>query len=328
MFHFDFSSSVHNAMEHVLGFFVPHQKMFILYLLTSLGMAWLVWRAGTAKENRAGQKAKDFFAYVFSPAIYNHTSSRQDYLIFLANGFLYYGLIAQFILSERSVSLFVQHTLLAAFGAPAHPALGGAAGIALFTLIAALLFDLSVYCAHYMFHKIPALWIFHKVHHSAEVMTPITLLRMHPVELVLNSLVFAAFVGFGIGLFSYLNMHDMTDARILGANAIVFASLLTGIHLRHSHIWLHYPPWLSRILISPAQHQIHHSTARHHFDRNLGLIFSFWDTLFGTLYSPKEREEIEFGIHKRERNPYASVRKMYLQPFRECYALWRNRRAK
>ena len=34
------------------------------------------------------------------------------------------------------------------------------------------------------FHKIPALWEFHKVHHSAEVMTPLTELRQHPVEII------------------------------------------------------------------------------------------------------------------------------------------------
>lgn len=318
---FDFSNTIHNATQHVFGIFVPHEKMFILYLLTSFGIAWLVWRAQIKREKAAGG-AKDFFSYIFSPSIYNHQSSWQDYFIFLINGLLYYGIIEQFVLSERAVSVFMHQVLIITFGSPDHPILKSVAGLLLVTLVMALLFDLSVYCAHYMLHKIPALWAFHKVHHSAEVMTPITLLRTHPIELILNAIAFAVFVGFGIGIFSYLTMQEMSDARILGANAIVFISLITGIHLRHSHVWLHYPAWLSRFLISPAQHQIHHSTQVCHFDKNLGLIFPFWDKIFSTLYVPKEREELEFGINKRARNPYASVKQMYLQPFKECCAFF------
>src|ERR1039458_8498353 len=35
-----------------------------------------------------------------------------------------------------------------------------------------------------LFHAIPALWEFHKVHHSAEVLTPLTEMRTHPVEII------------------------------------------------------------------------------------------------------------------------------------------------
>ena len=317
MYDFNFPHTIHNISEHLFAIVEPREKMCALYLLTSLAIAWLAWRAQTQER-----KAKDFFSYVFHPGIYNHESAWQDYFLFLANGILYYGIMVQFVLSEKTVSLFTRQSLLALFGPTNHPAL---ASIALLTVALVLLHDLSIYCAHYMFHKIPALWAFHKVHHSAEVMTPITVLRLHPVELLFNSLAFAIFIGFGIGVFSYLTAQEMTEARVFGLNVIVFAFFLTGVHLRHMHVWLHYPVWLSRFLISPAQHQIHHSTAPRHFDRNLGFMFSFWDKLFGTLYLPKEREELEFGIHKRERNPYVSVKAMYLQPFRECYGLLRRK---
>ena len=329
MLHLSFSYIAGIVTQNWFGIFFPQERIFILYLLTSLGIAWLVWRAQMRKEGKSGTaRIKDFFSYVFNPALYNHKSSWQDYFIFFVNGFLHYGIIAQFILTEHPFAIFVRKKLLEMFGQPDHPLVSGLSGIVIYTTIVALLYDLGVYCAHYMTHKIPSLWAFHKVHHSAEVLTPLTLFRMHPVDLFLNSLLVALFVGPAIGLFSYLSLQEMTQNKILGINAIIFAFYLTGYNLRHSHVWLHYPSWLSRFLISPAQHQIHHSVALQHRDKNLGLMFSFWDKLFGTLYVPKEREKIVLGINSKEPNPYRFVKELYLQPFRECFAIFRSRRGK
>lgn len=325
MFHLNFSNFARNTTQSWLGVFIPRERIFILYLLTSLCMAWLVWRAEMRREGNKGKKAKDFFSYIFNPGIYAHKSSWQDYFIFFANGILHYGIIAQLILTERPFAVAVRKSLFAAFGPLDHPLFGGMAGIAAFTLISALLYDFGTYITHYMTHKIPALWTFHKVHHSAEVLTPVTLLRMHPVDLLLNSLFGAILIGIGIGLFSYLSLQEMTDVKVLGINIILFLFYFFGYNLRHSHVWLHYPEWLSRFLVSPAQHQIHHSMALRHRDKNLGLIFSFWDRLFGTLYLPKEKEDIVFGINEKQPNPYSSVKEMYMKPFIECRDLLRAR---
>ena len=54
-------------------------------------------------------------------------------------------------------------------------------------------------------------------------------------------------------------------------------------HLRHSHIWLSWGDRIEGWLISPAQHQLHHSVEPRHFDRNLGSALAIWDRWFGTL---------------------------------------------
>jgi sterol desaturase/sphingolipid hydroxylase (fatty acid hydroxylase superfamily) len=79
-------------------------------------------------------------------------------------------------------------------------------------------------------------------------------------------------------------------------NVIDFSWNITGSNLRHSHVWLAYPGWLSRILISPAMHQIHHSEDKRHHDKNMGNIFAFWDWMAGTLYVPKGYEPLRFGL--------------------------------
>ena len=43
-------------------------------------------------------------------------------------------------------------------------------------------------------------------------------------------------------------------------------------------------------------HQLHHSAARRHRDRNMGFALSIWDQLFGTAYLPAEREHLRLGL--------------------------------
>ena len=67
--------------------------------------------------------------------------------------------------------------------------------------------------------------------------------------------------------------------------------------------------------MSPAQHQIHHSADPRHYDRNMGLVFAFWDWLAGTLYVPEGREEVRFGLADGEHREYDSVGRLYGLPF-------------
>ena len=110
---------------------------------------------------------------------------------------------------------------------------------------------------------------------------------------------------------------------ILNVDAALFAFYLLGYNLRHSHIWFSYPSWLSQILISPAQHQIHHSIHPRHLDKNMGFIFAFWDGLLNTLYVPTRREDLTFGLSEGPSHDYGGVLALYFMPFRKVLARWR-----
>ena len=73
------------------------------------------------------------------------------------------------------------------------------------TVLQILAYELAYWSAHYAFHKIPALWEFHKVHHSAEVMTTLTELRQHPVEIIafMNWIGLATGIVFGVMTYSF-----------------------------------------------------------------------------------------------------------------------------
>ncbi|MDC0136437.1 sterol desaturase family protein [Sulfitobacter sp.] len=94
-----------------------------------------------------------------------------------------------------------------------------------------------------------------------------------------------------------------------------------GANFRHSHIWISYGPVLEHILISPAQHQVHHSVATKHHDKNYGSIFAIWDWIFGTLYVPKTVETLTFGVSdgtgKPMEQPYPTLMAAMVLPFKE-----------
>ena len=101
-----------------------------------------------------------------------------------------------------------------------------------------------------------------------------------------------------------------------------FVFLFAGYNLRHTHLWILWPKPLRYVISSPALHQIHHSTAEKHFDKNFARTFIFWDWLFGTLYLPTEREEITYGLGEEENRKYRSLKQIYLEPFKGATALY------
>lgn len=308
---------IKDLLHQGLAIFLPEKRIFIGYLASALVLAFFSYtNFRRLAENDRPDLGAGFFSFVFDPKVYGHRSARQDYLFFLVNAVIYYGIVAHFLVGQQVFASVSERLITAFAGTLGTPVLGSSLSIALYTLGATLTMDFGAYITHYLQHKNPVLWHFHKVHHSAEVLTPITLYRIHPLDLAVTGLAIAALGGTVLGLFSYLSGMKPEVFTVFGVNVIVFLFYVFGYNLRHSHIWLAYPRWLSHILVSPAQHQIHHSADPKHRDRNLGLVFAFWDWLFGTLYVPDGYEKIEYGVSTKERNPFNSVWELYVLPFR------------
>jgi sterol desaturase/sphingolipid hydroxylase (fatty acid hydroxylase superfamily) len=200
------------------------------------------------------------------------------------------------------------------------------------TLVFALIHDFCTYWVHRIHHQNQVLWPLHKLHHSAEVLTPVTLYRKHPLYDLISDVVSTLVVGSVIGLVVFLFVGQIDVWKIAGINAIYFLFNMLGGNLRHSHVWVSFGPVMSRIFISPAMHQIHHSREQRHYDSNYGEVFAIWDWLFGTIYIPKEKEVIEFGLSDEHGNrieqPHATLRDALLVPIREMAAEIEKRAAK
>ncbi|MCB2088509.1 MAG: sterol desaturase family protein [Sphingomonadaceae bacterium] len=188
-------------------------------------------------------------------------------------------------------------------------------GRAITTLVAFLAYELMYWFDHWLMHRVPFLWEFHKVHHSAETLSPVTTYRMHPVDgylyFALNSLA----LGGSIGLCLWLFGPQATPLTIDGTNLILLLGSYLIVTLQHSHIWIPFRGDLGRFILSPAHHQIHHSADPKHFGTNLGNLLAIWDVLFGTLHEPSRRSpNLRFGVDGLNHDPH-SLFGLYFAPF-------------
>ncbi len=166
-------------------------------------------------------------------------------------------------------------------------------------LLVFLAVEFGYWFSHLLMHKVPALWEFHKVHHSAEVLTPLTEWRQHPLELAL----FPVLVGLAVcSVQGPIIWYFGASSQIINpvsANLLSMVFWYTILHLRHSELPFYATGTLGKIIQAPAHHQVHHSTNPEHFDKNLGYCLSIWDWAFGTLYVPKKGEKFSYGLgHK------------------------------
>ena len=284
------------------------------YLISSLMVAYVLYFL----RDRSRNTARTFLEFVLPGSIYRHPSAILDckYLVFstLISFLVYMPVITGICLLAQKIS---NHTV-------ANLGLQGILDhypIATSIAIAAQLFlfaEFLGYAGHYLLHRIPLLWAFHSAHHSAEVLTPLTLFRVHPVDELVSAVIRAVGIGVGTGIYTGTSHIDLPLGTLYGVNAIFFIIHLAGHCLRHSHVWFSYGPVVSWILLSPAQHQIHHSNDAKHFNANFGNVLSIWDALFGTLYIPKTRETLSFGLPETYAGKHSTVLQLYCQPFREA----------
>lgn len=286
------------------------------YLLTSLGLAvsaFLLLRKELADKLGAG--IAGFLRYIAPSRAYLHPSAVVDYQIFLVNG-LFRSVLSwlRAIASISVVSYFVTHWLDTAFHAP-HLELGEWNAV-FFTVVYALVADFGTFANHAIHHKVPLLWPIHSVHHSAEVLNPLTLYRKHPLYDMIKIVIEAPIVGTLRALVLFLFLGAPSMHMILGINAVYAIYRLVGANLRHTHIWISYGPILNYLFISPAHHQIHHSARPEHRGKNLGGIFALWDWLFGTLVIPDEeiRRNLVLGVGLDEPQRHPSLWKAYAEP--------------
>lgn len=187
--------------------------------------------------------------------------------------------------------------MLPIFGTPDTGApLDAVAAMALAGFVAFAAGDFALYWTHRLFHRFPVLWRAHRLHHAPEFLTPITAFRFWPQEQVVHILGNVFLSGVGLGLVATMLGASVGPLTLLGVNAFSLVWNLAFSHLRHSHVALAFPYWLSHILVSPQMHQVHHSVDERHHDRNYATVFALWDWMFGSLYIPDPKERFQFGL--------------------------------
>jgi sterol desaturase/sphingolipid hydroxylase (fatty acid hydroxylase superfamily) len=224
------------------------------------------------------------------------------------------GAIASHLVIAEAVADLLGAPL--ALGVPAWLAIGAT------TLVLWIAYEFAYFLDHYLAHRWRWLWAFHKVHHSAEHLSPLTVFRVHPVDSIVFYNIVAIATGVAGGVMRWLLGAGVSPWTIAGANVLAIAGLMTIKHLHHSHVWIAWGGIWGRLILSPAHHQIHHSVAPEHHDRNFGDVLGVFDWLAGTLHQPSaNREPLRFGVDGYA-DPH-SVKGALLTPFVDAALLAR-----
>lgn len=306
-----------DGLSRPIGYFThPAQRLYIPALLTSLLIAIGAYYYYQRKGRLGGAASLgNMLAYLFPKKIWTHRSSVIDYQIIFLNAVLYVAMIAPFLVYFAFLTDFFQTAWAGVLG-EATPANYSHAGIIIsYTLALIFVDDFIRFLQHWLFHKVPVLWSFHKVHHAARVLTPFTNYRNHPFESFIFHCRRIFSYGLITGTFLYFVGNDLTLLDVFYAATFRKIFNHVGSNLRHSHIWISWGNFFEHIFISPAQHQIHHSDAIEHRDKNMGSAFALWDWMFGTLVIAGEQKDLVLGLGDEENTRFTSFSRNVLSPF-------------
>jgi Fe(3+) dicitrate transport protein len=267
----------------------PASRTFAPTLLSGLVVAAVVvWRQGGG--------VRDWLA----PHLWAAPSARMDVALVLARQLLAATRLIPEVGGGLALALGLVSLLDRTVGAPDLHAPSWAILLG-YTLTTFVVSDLSRWIVHRALHASDVLWQFHQVHHSAEVLTPLTFHRVHPVEEAVYALRGALVAG-GLGGLAYWAFRGAAvEWTILGVNGLGIAFNAASGNLRHSHVWLRFGDRVERWLLSPAQHQLHHGREAAEHLTNYGTWLAVWDRLAGTLRLAPERP-VPVGLHARDRN--------------------------
>jgi sterol desaturase/sphingolipid hydroxylase (fatty acid hydroxylase superfamily) len=171
-------------------------------------------------------------------------------------------------------------------------------------LIAIALLDFAFYAAHWSWHKVPALWRFHAVHHSDPALDVTTSIRQHPVEGLMRYAALAAIV------------------LVIGPSPGAFAvyRLASAMNALLEHANIRAPRWLDRLLSLvttwPHMHKVHHSREASQTNSNYGNLFSFWDRLFGTYTPSHQGTAVSYGLNGFDEPALQTTSALLALPFR------------
>ncbi|MEX2129963.1 MAG: sterol desaturase family protein [Pseudohongiellaceae bacterium] len=170
-----------------------------------------------------------------------------------------------------------------------------------------LVFDLTIYFQHRLFHLIPVLWRLHRMHHTDPDYDVSTGNRFHPLSILLSSLI------------------KLALTVILGppAVAVVIAEVLLNATSMFNHSNVYLPLWLDRrlrlLIVTPDMHRVHHSIDSLEHNRNFGFNFPWWDRLFGTYQDQPQlgHEAMQIGIAGFEDDRSVKLTSLLVQPLQK-----------
>ena len=112
-------------------------------------------------------------------------------------------------------------------------------------------------------------WRFHSIHHGDRNLSTLSGVRFHPIEISLSL------------VYKYLLLIILSPSI---EYYLLYEIILTSMALfNHSNINLNFDKTLSKIIVTPKFHFIHHDQRSFMTNSNYGNFLSIWDRLFSTF---------------------------------------------
>jgi sterol desaturase/sphingolipid hydroxylase (fatty acid hydroxylase superfamily) len=168
-----------------------------------------------------------------------------------------------------------------------------------------LLFDLTIYWQHRLYHKIPWLWRLHRMHHADPDFDLSTGIRFHPISIILSMLI------------------KMLVIVLLGPPpvAVLLAEIILNVTAMFNHGNIYLPPRIDAVLrlflVTPDMHRVHHSVAPDETNTNFGFNFPWWDRLFGS-YRAQPRDghsNMDIGVRGFQGHDTQRIDRLLLHPW-------------
>lgn len=170
-------------------------------------------------------------------------------------------------------------------------------------MLSVVLLDYTLYVWHFLTHKVPFLWRFHRPHHVDLDLDASTALRFHFGELLLSV------------------PWRVAQVRLIGVSPLglsLWQTLtLMEIMFHHSNVRLPFDieRRLCRLIVTPRMHGIHHSVVRKETDSNWSTIFAWPDYLHGTVRLNVPQQGITIGVAGYQDPAQLTLGKVLEMPF-------------
>ena len=152
-----------------------------------------------------------------------------------------------------------------------------------------ILVDFCIYVTHRISHTIPAVWMFHFVHHADSKLNLSTSYRVSFIDVLYTTapLLLMVMIGFplSLALFSY-------------------TLSISWNHAAHSK-YFRLPKFLELFFVSYNSHKIHHDQQEKNHMSNYGSAFIIWDRMFDTYV--EEVQDFKPGIKGYEQNDIIKI---------------------
>jgi sterol desaturase/sphingolipid hydroxylase (fatty acid hydroxylase superfamily) len=139
--------------------------------------------------------------------------------------------------------------------------------------------DFCFYWMHRLHHKIPLLWAVHHVHHQGEEFNLTLAVRNSWYSSLTNFPFVAPLAVIGLPLDIF----------------IVVSSIHYTIQFYNHNGLIKKSGFLDRIMVTPANHRVHHGLHPLYIDKNFGGTF-LWDKIFGSYQEPREDIDNSIGL--------------------------------